>query len=230
MDVIYPKINSINIALPSEVKFSHGQTLYSGISKLPARGKIHLNTLGFEGDGVADSKNHGGPDKAVCAYSLDHFPFWEKEIDKELYPGAFGENLSITGLLETAIHIGDQFQIGDAVIECSQPRQPCHKLNKKFNSPDMVHRVQNSGFTGYYFRVIQPGWIQPEMNVVLTKEGSGKVSIDSANNLMHHDKLNYEKMKLIIEKTVLSERWKQTFKTRLEKKKTENIKPRLLGK
>jgi MOSC domain-containing protein YiiM len=226
---IYPKINSINIALPAEITFSHGQTLYSGISKLPTTRKVYLNTLGFEGDGVADKKNHGGPDKAVCAYCLEHLPFWEKELDKELYPGAFGENLSLTGLLETAIHIGDQFKIGEAIIECSQPRQPCHRLNKKFDTSDMVHRMQNSGFSGYYFRVIQPGWVQSETNIVLTKKGPGNVSIDSANHLMHHDKLNYAKMEQIIEKTLLSERWKKTFKTRLEKKIPENVNSRLLG-
>jgi len=230
MAAIYPKINSINIALPAEVTFSHGQTLYSGISKSPTTGKVYLDTLGFDGDGVADNKNHGGPDKAVCAYCLDHLPLWEKELGKELYPGSFGENLSITSLPETDIHIGDQFKIGDAIIECSQPRQPCHKLNKRFNTSDMVHRIQNSGFTGYYFRVIQPGWIQSEMNMVLIKQGSGKVSIDSANRLMHHDKLNYGKMEQIIEKTLLSERWKKTFKIRLQKKIPENTKPRLLGK
>jgi MOSC domain-containing protein YiiM len=230
MSTIYPKINSINIGIPAEVKLPLGKTLFSGISKRPVSEKIYLDTLGFEGDGVADSKNHGGYDKAVCAYCLDHFPFWEKELNKKLYPGAFGENLSLTGLLETQIHIRDQFKIGNAIIECSQPRQPCHKLNKTFDAPDMAHHVQDSGFTGYYFRVIQPGWVQPEMNLLLTKEGSGKISIESANHLMHHDKLNNGKMKQIIEKTVLSERWKQTFKTRLEKKTPENIKPRLFGK
>jgi len=230
MSDIFPKIKSINIALPAEIKIPHGQSLYSGISKSPKTGKIYLNTLGFEGDGVADNKNHGGPEKAVCAYCLDHFPFWQKEIGKELHPGAFGENLSIIGLPETAIHIGDQYKIGDAIIECSQPRQPCHKLNKKLDMPDMVYRVQNSGFTGYYFRVIQPGWVQSETDMILNKEGSGKVSVYSANRLMHHDKLNYEQMKHIIEKTLLSERWKQTFNTRLDKKVLENTKPRLLGK
>lgn len=230
MPTVHPKINSINIGLPAKVTLPEGQPLYSGISKLPTSEKIYLNALGFEGDGVADNKNHGGPDKAVCAYCLDHFPFWKKEIGKKLSPGAFGENLSVTGLLETDIHLGDQFKIGDAVIECSQPRQPCYKLNKKFDISDMVHRVQNSGFTGYYFRVIQPGWVQSGMDMALIKEGSGEVSIESANRLMHRDKLNYKKMKQIIEETLLSERWKQTFKTRLDKRTPEDAKPRLEGK
>ena len=230
MSITRPQIKSINIAMPAQISFSKGESIYSGISKLPITGKIYLDTLGLKGDGVADSKNHSGPDKALCAYCLDHFLFWEKETGKKLHPGAFGENLSITGLLETDIHIGDQFKIGEAIIECSQPRRPCHKLNKKFYLPDMVHRVQNSGFTGYYFRVVHPGWVQTETDMILVKEGSEKISIASANQLMHHDKLNYGKMEQMINKTLLSDHWKKTFKTRIEKKISENSRSRISGK
>lgn len=197
-----PQIVSINISTSKKVLNTKGKALFSGIFKNPIEGEIYLGHLGLEGDKVADNKNHGGPDKAVCAYCVDHFPFWENRINRKLKAGAFGENLSISGLTEAGIHIGDQFKIGDAIIECSQPRQPCHKLNNKFAINDMVSHMQNSGFSGYYFRVIQPGWVESNMEMSLLKEGSLKVSVESANQLMHRDKLNYKKMEVLIKNTV----------------------------
>lgn len=229
MKACRPKNLSINISFPKRVATSNGKTMHSGIFKNAISGRIYLDTLGLKGDGVADTNKHGGPDKAICAYCVDHFPFWEKEINQKLNPGAFGENFSIAGLKETEINVGDQFTIGDAIIECSQPRQPCHKLNTKFMNKKMVFHVQDFGFSGYYFRVIEPGWIEPNMEMGLLKESTYKLSIASAKQLMHQDKLNYKKMKKVMECTVLSESWKKTFRTRIETKATEDTIPRIFG-
>lgn len=109
-----PKLVSLNIARPDKINLNGSRKLFTGILKKPVPGKIFLDTLGFRGDGVGDPVHHGGEDKAVCVYCVDHFSFWEGELDRKLKPGAFGENLSVTGLPETQVHIGDIFRVGEA--------------------------------------------------------------------------------------------------------------------
>ena len=126
-------ILSLNIASPEKINFKGGNKKYlTGFFKKPQNKKTFLDELGFQGDGVGDSRIHGGKDLAVCAYFVDHFPYWQGELGKEMNPGAFGENLSLAGINENHIYVGDIFSLGNAEIQVSQPRQPCHKLNKVF--------------------------------------------------------------------------------------------------
>ena len=134
----------------------------SGINKGPIEGAVMLSKTGFTGDEQADKKHHGGVEKAVHHYDFDHYAFWQNELGKKPVldrPNAFGENLSTTGLSEKDIAVGDVFRLGHAVIEVSQGRQPCYKLNIRFSRPDMALRVQNSGRTGWYYRVLQEGTV-----------------------------------------------------------------------
>ncbi len=119
-------IVSINTGVPREVRYAEDRKLKTSLLRNPVREKIFLDLLGFEGDQVADPVNHGGPDKAVCGYPADHYSFWEQELSRKMVPPSFGENLTIQGLTEDQIHIGDIFRIGEAELQCSQPRQPCH--------------------------------------------------------------------------------------------------------
>ena len=152
------KLVSLNISLPEKVSFNIGsKKILTGIFKKAVDEKIFLDELGFRGDGVGDPRIHGGKDLAVCAYFVDHFPYWQTELERELIPGAFGENLSLAGINETQIYIGDIFRLGEAEIEVSQPRQPCHKLNKVFDFQAMACKVQTMGYTGCYFRVKKNG-------------------------------------------------------------------------
>lgn len=215
-------IISINISLPRSVIYDGDRRLRSGINKKPVSGKIVLDTMGFQDDGSADLVHHGGEDKAVCAYCADHFPFWEKELGRKISPGAFGENLSIAGIRESKIHIGDIFRIGEAEIQCTQPRQPCHKLNKIFALNEMALRVQQTGYSGYYFRVLKTGWVESGAKVRLIEKGPLQFSIAAANELMHHDKYNFEKIRKILSIESLSPSWRQTFQHRLAKQSPKN--------
>ncbi|NIP99508.1 MAG: MOSC domain-containing protein [Nitrospinaceae bacterium] len=203
--------------------------MVSAILKRPVGGRIFLDSLGFEGDGSADLRHHGGADKAVCAYCLDHYPFWEQELKRSLEPGAFGENLSLQGLPETEVHIGDIFQIGEARIQCSQPRQPCHKLNKVFGRQDMACRVQTTGFSGYYFRVLQTGWVTPGDPVDRVTRDPAGISVDEANTLMHENKNDGDGLRRILSVPALSESWRETFERRLDKAKASASSRRLKG-
>ena len=206
---------SINIGKPAQVPCDNGKKFRSAIQKQPVTGKIFLDSLGFEGDQVADPRHHGGRDKAVCAYSVDHYPFWEKELSRPLLPGAFGENLSIQNLNESDIHIGDIFRIGEAEVQCSQPRQPCHKLNKVFQYQKMACRVQTLGYSGFYMRVLKPGWLKSGDAFELIKSEPDRISVDDANRLMHEDRKNSKQIKNILGLDSLSDDWRGIFEKRL---------------
>ncbi len=142
----------------------------SGIAKLPAAAPLMLREDGLVGDEQGDLRHHGGPEKALHHYPFDHYAGWADEIGAKALlaaAGAFGENLSTLGLTEREVAVGDVFRLGQAVIEVSQGRQPCWKLNRRFGVPDMSRRVQDSGRTGWYYRVIEGGRVAPD--AVLTR-------------------------------------------------------------
>ena len=133
---------------------------FSGIDKHACSGAVHIGALGLAGDEQGDPRVHGGPDKAVHHYAFEHYVRWQEElgpIPLLQAAGAFGENISTHGLDEDAVCIGDQFTLGGVLLEVSQGRQPCWKLNDRFNVPDMARRVQSTGRTGWYYRVLQAG-------------------------------------------------------------------------
>ena len=132
----------------------------SAIDKRAVSDRVQIDTLGLVGDEQGDRRVHGGPDKAVHHYPFDHYPHWRGELGDLIAPGragAFGENLSSTGWTEDEVCLGDRIRIGEALFEVSQGRQPCWKLNDRFGVADMARRVQASGRTGWYYRVLQPG-------------------------------------------------------------------------
>ena len=135
----------------------------SAIAKSIVEGRVRVSLLGLQGDEQGDLRVHGGPDKAVHHYPRDHYAAWRDDIgDHALLQqaGAFGENISTRGLIESDICLGDRWTLGSALLEVSQSRQPCWKLSDRFGVPDMARRVQDSGRTGWYYRVIEEGDVQ----------------------------------------------------------------------
>ena len=210
------KLVSLNIALPEKISLNDGgRKVITGFLKKPINEKIFLDELGFRGDGVGNTRIHGGKDLAICAYFVDHFPHWKIELDREINPGAFGENLSLAGINETQIYIGDIFRLGEAEIEVSQPRQPCHKLNKVFDLQAMACKVQTTGYTGCYFRVKKTGWVKPDCVFQKIQEGLGKVSIEMLNVLLFKEKKNQDLLRKVVSLQALSIKWREKFKKRL---------------
>lgn len=133
---------------------------FSGIDKHERSGCVQIGEPGLAGDEQGDPRFHGGPDKAVHHYAFEHYAQWQQDLGRLPLlqaPGAFGENISTRGLDEGNVCIGDRFALGSALLEVSQGRQPCWKLNDRFDVPDMARRVQNTGRTGWYYRVLQAG-------------------------------------------------------------------------
>ena len=143
---------------------AHGKR--SAIHKTPVRERVRVGETGIEGDEQCERKHHGGPEKALHHYSFDHYATWRKEwivgasgLERFQTPGAFGENLSTRGIDENDVCVGDVFRIGTAIVQVSQARQPCWKLNLRFSRDDMSRRVQETRRTGWYYRVLEPGEI-----------------------------------------------------------------------
>ncbi|MGV8943584.1 MOSC domain-containing protein [Thermomonas sp.] len=133
---------------------------FSGIDKHACGGSVHIGELGLAGDEQGDPRVHGGPDKAVHHYAFEHYAAWQQDLGSLPLlqaPGAFGENISTRGLDEGNVCLGDRFALGGALLEVSQGRQPCWKLNDRFEVADMARRVQTTGRTGWYYRVLQAG-------------------------------------------------------------------------
>lgn len=208
-------IVSINVGLPA-VLLHKGKEVTSGIGKQPVYQPVHLNMLNFEGDGQADLRHHGGPDKAVCVYPSEHFPYWERVHGRTFGPGAFGENLTTQGILESNVCIGDVFRLDEAIVQVTQPRQPCFKLSVKYDWPKLPLLVQETGFTGYYFRVLKAGNVKLDAALVLQERISEAATVSYANQLMHVDKQNRKGMEQLLRNPALSESWRKTFMKRLD--------------
>jgi MOSC domain-containing protein YiiM len=148
---------SVNCGLPQNVVW-HGRTITTSIYKEPVEGRITLRTLNLDGDRQSDLTAHGGKDKAVYCYPIEHYAFWNQELSNRPLPmGAFGENFTIQGLLDDSVHIGDRFSVGSAEVIVTQPRLPCYKLGIRFESDDMVKRFLDSRRMGFYLAVRREG-------------------------------------------------------------------------
>ncbi|MGN7385758.1 MOSC domain-containing protein [Sporosarcina sp. SAFN-015] len=213
------QIQSLNVGKPRDLQFGRKEVT-TGINKKPVAEPVYLSLVNFEGDGQADLVNHGGRDKAVCAYPSEHYPHWEKELGKPLDASAFGENLTLRGLTEDELCIGDSFQMGEAVVQVSQPREPCFKLSLIHGRKDMPLLIQDLGYTGFYFRVLKEGIVSPSDELVHISRPDLAITVTEANRLMHHDKNDLDGMRTLLEVDELSEGWRKTFQKRLDKNAT----------
>jgi MOSC domain-containing protein YiiM len=159
----------------------------SAIEKHRISSPVHVTTEGIFGDEQADRQNHGGPEKAILAYSADHYPAWQTELGlSEFAPGALGENLEITGQSEPDVCVGDTYRLSGIIVQVSQPRQPCWKPAWLNGIPDLTKRIALSGRTGWYLRVLQEGQLEFPCDVELLERPHPAWTVDRANRLLYH--------------------------------------------
>jgi MOSC domain-containing protein YiiM len=171
------KVISVNVGFPREVLWK-GKPVLTGIFKKPVTERVRVSYLNLEGDRQADLTVHGGEEKAVYAYPLEHYTYWQRELPDETLPwGSFGENLTIEGLSETNVNIGDRFRIGTTELMVTQPRFPCFKLNLKFGRDDMVKRFLNSRLSGIYFSVVQEGEVGVSDAIELVRRDENNITV-----------------------------------------------------
>jgi MOSC domain-containing protein YiiM len=155
------RLISVNVGQPQVIGTTRwGKPIRSGIGKQPVTAtSIYLDTLNLDGDQQADLTVHGGRDKAVYAYPVEHLPLWNDELGTDFGSGTFGENLSTAGWLEDDVCIGDVWAWGEARLQVCQPRSPCYKLATITGRPDLLKRLVRTGRTGWYLRVLQPATV-----------------------------------------------------------------------
>jgi MOSC domain-containing protein YiiM len=154
------KLMSVNVGMPSMVEINGNQVI-TGIYKTSQSGKVWLGKTNLVGDGQADLTVHGGEFQAAYSYPVEHYAHWEKVLGKSRLPyGTFGENFTVSGMLEDEVYVGDTFAIGDAIVEATMPRIPCFKFGNKIGKPDILHTFLTSGRSGFYHKVIQEGYVQ----------------------------------------------------------------------
>jgi MOSC domain-containing protein YiiM len=208
------KLLSINVGLPKPVDFGT-QTVTTGFYKAPVEGPVRMNRDNLEGDGQASLDVHGGADKAVYAYPHEHYEFWGRELsDAALPPGAFGENLTIEGLLEGDAHVGDELQIGDALVVITQPRLPCFKMGLKFGRPDIQKRFLESGRSGFYLRVVREGSIEAGMDFERTKSDPVGLSIAELLGLYAQKEICPAVLERVARVNALPEGWREVLRKR----------------
>ena len=209
------KILSINVGLPREVAW-RGKTFRTSIFKAPVSGRVRVARLNLQGDQQSNPTVHGGTDKAIYAYSSEHYAFWRNELPGTDLPwGAFGENLTTEGLLEDKVHVGDRFRAGSAEFIVTQPRMPCFKLGIRFNRPDMVKRFLRSRRTGFYLAVLREGDLAAGDSVDLVAEDNNHITVADVVGLYATDATNQDLLRRASELSALPESWRQYFRDRL---------------
>ena len=204
----------------------------SGISKHAVHGPLLLSETGFSGDMQGDTTRHGGQEKAVHHYPFDHYAAWIRDLGQHPLlagPGAFGENLSTTGLAEDTVAIGDVFSLGTALVEVSQGRQPCWKLNERFGRSEMARDVQTTGRTGWYYRVLEPGLVSPDDHLTLQERRAAEWTLTRIWRTFYVDPLNREELAGIAALDRLAEGWRSHAIRRLESNRVEDWTRRLAG-
>jgi MOSC domain-containing protein YiiM len=209
------KLVSVNVGLPRLLAWG-GATFKTGIFKHPVQGRIMLRTTNLDGDRQADLSVHGGVNKAVYSYPSEHYEAWNAELpDPARTWGAFGENFTTKGFLETAVSIGDRYRVGSAVVRVTTPRLPCFKLAAKFQRDDIIERFVLSGRCGFYFSVIGEGEVGVGDEFELLGREDPTLTIAEVNRLYTAKSPNRESLQRSLDVKILPESWRDRFRTRL---------------
>ncbi len=203
----------------------------SAISKQPLAGVAQVGIEGIVGDEQGDRRVHGGVDKALHHYAFDHYPAWRRDIGAIpvlAQPGAFGENLSTRGLTEADVCIGDRIRIGSVLLEVSQSRQPCWKLNDRFGVADMARRVQDSGRTGWYYRVLETGSLQAGDAMYLVARPHPEWSLLRLIDVLYRQPLDVAVLESM-QALPLTPSWRRLVEGRLARRQVEDWTARIEG-
>lgn len=210
------KLVSVNISLPTDVEYN-GQTISTGIFKEPVSGRVLVEKTNLAGDGQADLTVHGGEFKAVYVYPYKHYDWWQQQLQRNDFAyGQFGENFTVAEMMEDAVHIGDQFQIGSAVVQVTQPREPCYKLAIRMGRPEFPKLFLASGRVGFYLRVLQTGDVGAGDTIELIQNDPEGISITEAWRLMYYDKNNLENIQRLLKIESLGPQWRKSLEKRLQ--------------
>ncbi len=206
------EILEVCIGMPQEIEVNGKQEL-SGIFKSPAEGPVKLSLTNLDGDGQANLKFHGGREKAIYVYSATHYGFWQSKLESDsLEPSQFGQNLTVDGLPDDEVRIGDQFQLGTALATVAQPRIPCAKLGVRVGNPEFTNRFLMAGYLGYYLYVDEPGSLGRGDVMTLVKRADQDITVRALWQTVFTENRDVDLAAAALEFPYLDEGWKKRLR------------------
>jgi ferredoxin-NADP reductase/MOSC domain-containing protein YiiM len=202
---------SVNVGMPKDVPW-HGKTVHTGVWKAPVAGPQMVRRLNIDGDGQGDLQGHGGEQRAVLVYQAQSYEHWRRHLGRDdLSYGQFGENLTVDGLPDDEVCIGDRYRIGEAEFEVSQPRVTCYRVGMRLGEPDMAALLVSHHRPGFYMRVITEGHVQAGDRVVRTRTGPGALSVADTDALLYLPGRDEQKLRVALQIPALSPGWQRSF-------------------
>ena len=207
------RVVSVNVGMPQKVAVAHG-TVLTSIFKTPVAQRVAVRRHNIDGDRQSDLTVHGGPYKAVYCYPGEHYDFWKEQLPEfDFRHGNFGENLTTEGLLEDEVSIGDQFRVGSALLQVTQPRMPCYKLGIRFGRADMVKRFWQSGRAGIYFAVVEEGDVAAGDAIGKVTSAEVQISVGDVVRLHRGDETDPKLLERAM-RSPLAGSWKEDIRER----------------
>ncbi|NWK83206.1 MOSC domain-containing protein [Staphylococcus sp. GSSP0090] len=200
------ELDAISTGKIQDLPYSTKRPMRSALNKKTFSGKMWLTHTGFTED-EQEYKGHGGPNKAVCLYSKKNYELWKDDLPELPSYAMFGENLTATDLDEQHVHFGDQFQLGEAILEVSEIREPCWKIQEKYKIPDLIRRMSTSCRTGFYFRVLQEGYVHDNDHLKRIKSADPAtcLSVYELNDIYYNDNKNIERLTYVLNNPYLTD-------------------------
>jgi ferredoxin-NADP reductase/MOSC domain-containing protein YiiM len=211
-----PVLLAVNVGLPQDVPWQ-GKTVHTGIWKAPVAGPVMARRLNIDGDGQGDLEGHGGEQRAVMVYQIDSYRYWQQHFGRDDFGyGEFGENLTVDGLPDDEVCIGDRYRIGEAEFEVTQPRVTCYRVGLRLGRPDMAALLVSHHRPGFYMRVLTEGHIQAGDQIVKTRTGPHALSVADTDALLYLPGRDLAKVRLATDIPALSPGWQGSFRDLLE--------------
>ncbi|MGP4104457.1 MOSC domain-containing protein [Nonomuraea sp. KM90] len=211
-----PVLLSVNVGMPKNVPWQ-GKTVYTGVWKHPVHGPVMARRLNLDGDGQGDLQGHGGEQRAVLVYQIDSYRYWQQYFRRDDFGyGQFGENLTVDGLPDDEVCIGDRYRIGQAEFEVTQPRVTCYRVGLRMGEPELPALLVGHHRPGFYMRVIREGAIQAGDQIIKTRTGPGALTVTDADALLYLPGRDPAKLRLATQIPALSPGWQQSFRDLLQ--------------
>ncbi len=209
------RLVSVNVGLPRPVTW-RGRTVVTGIWKAPVDGPQQVRLLNIDGDGQGDLNGHGGVHRAVYVYQLESYDHWAEELGRsDFVYGQFGENLTVAGLPDDAVCIGDRYRIGTALFEVSQPRVTCYRIGIRMDEPRMAALLTGGGRPGFYLRVLEEGTVEAGQVITRVAGGPEGMTVAEANALLYRSRHPRAELERALRIPALSPGWQASFRALL---------------
>src|SRR5215475_340493 len=214
------RLLSVNVGLPRDIEWK-GRTVHTAIWKNPVAGRCRVGRLNLEGDGQGDLMGHGGEQRAVFAYQIESYRYWQEQLKRtDFVYGQFSENFTIEGLPDDVVCIGDRYQIGSALFEVTQPRVTCYRVGIRMNDPRMPALLTSSGRPGFYFRVLRKGEVGAGDEIVKVGEAEERMTVTEINALLYSPNHPRDQLERALRIEALSPGWRSSFEALLQSQTT----------